>query len=238
MNIHMQICSRTFVVGVHIHIGTCIYLWLCICTCAYMLVFICAYHIPCWWYWVYFISHFCVGICVDLCAIFESYDYVSYQRHISYYTISQWDAQNANDLYVCMCTSFIFLFYTHLWYYITLLLCTKLLSYFARNHKINIFNQYHRTAHVDWFVEWWIGRSLLTWLLIGWWMYTSLKFMCTLCHCGDINEMAINDTIAWFTCQCRLSKSTRWRPILYLTLILTILKFTSQWTLVLIKRHQ
>ena len=51
-------------------------------------------------------------------------------------TILQWDAHNDNDLYVCMRTAFIFLFYMYIWYYITLLLCTMLLSYFVRNDEI------------------------------------------------------------------------------------------------------
>ena len=32
-------------------------------------------------------------------------------------------------------------FYMYIWYYITLLLCTMLLSYFVRNDEIKMFNQ-------------------------------------------------------------------------------------------------
>ena len=53
MNIHMQICSCTFVVGVHVRMS--IYPWLCIFTYAYNLVYVC-------------ISYICIYVHGCLCA--------------------------------------------------------------------------------------------------------------------------------------------------------------------------
>ena len=53
INIHMRICSCTFVVGVHVRMS--IYLWLCMCKYAYSLVYVC-------------ISYICIYVHGCLCA--------------------------------------------------------------------------------------------------------------------------------------------------------------------------
>ena len=70
--VHTHVCVQACIY-VHI-ICMHVYAWL---FCAY----VCLYRVSSM---VYFISQFCDGICVDLCAILESYDYVSNQRHIQY----------------------------------------------------------------------------------------------------------------------------------------------------------
>ena len=90
---------------------------------------------------VYFISHFCVGIWVDLFAILEWK--ITYLTNGIFHII--WFR---SELLIITTTCmyaytpvFIFLFIICIWYYITLILYTMLLSCFVRDDEIKVFNQ-------------------------------------------------------------------------------------------------
>ena len=135
---------------------------------------------------------------------------------IFYITILQWDALNDNDLFVCLCTVFIFLsFYMYIWYYITLLLSTMLLSYSVRNDEIKMFNQCIRNSIVNistmgtsllvrWQVDIESGSRLFQFLLRRlWWSHPppgvfSYHYVYHNINCAACNPIITIDDTSWF----------------------------------------
>ena len=74
VNIHKQICSCTFVVGVHIRMS--MYPWLCRCTYAYSLVYVC-------------ISYMCMAVCVHTCVCIDfSYWFILSRTFVLEYVLT------------------------------------------------------------------------------------------------------------------------------------------------------